>query len=149
MVRLMESINQTLAVKSVSAPKEIMSKQKLPYFLGISDRSAGAKAISMTMVVIPPGGCADPHIHVGYETTIYLLDGEVETRYGENLEHSIVNYAGDFIYIPPGLLHQPFNLSATKAARAIVARDNPSETEQVVHCKQVYQSKDRIPSNAC
>ena len=131
----MDSTKQTLTVKSVSTPKEILSKQKLPYFLGISDQSAGAKALSMTMVVIPPGACADPHIHVGYETSIYLLEGEVETRYGDNLEHSVINRAGDFIYIPPGLLHQPFNLSNTKAARAIVARDNPSETEQVVHCK--------------
>jgi len=38
---------------------------------------------------------------------------EVETRYGEGLKKSVVNEAGDFIFIPPDVPHQPVNLSAT------------------------------------
>ena len=71
-----------LTITSVSSPKEIMTQQKLPYFLGISEGSVGAKALSMSMVVIPPGACADPHYHEDYESAIYLLQGEVETLYG-------------------------------------------------------------------
>ena len=44
---------------------EIMSKQSLPFFLGVSAASTGASGISMNLVVIPPGGAADPHSHRG------------------------------------------------------------------------------------
>jgi len=42
------------------------------------------------------------------------------------------NEAGDFIYIPAGLPHQPTNLSDTEAAHAIVSRNDPNEQENVV-----------------
>ncbi len=109
--------------------------QRLPNFIGISGKTAGATGISMNIVVIPPGGKAEPHFHDGFETAIYLLEGEVETRYGENLGRSIINTAGDFIFIPDGLPHQPVNLSSTKAAVALVSRNDPNEQESV----QLYQ----------
>lgn len=111
---------------------EVMTKQKLPYFVGISHATAGSKGISMNLVVIPPGGAAEPHHHAGFETTIYILQGEVETHYGESLRKTVVNRQGDFIYIPPNLPHQPFNLSTTEPAYAIVARNDPNEQENVV-----------------
>ncbi len=40
--------------------------------------------------------------------------------------------AGDFLFIPPGVPHQPFNLSDTTPAKAIVARTLADESEQVV-----------------
>ena len=48
------------------------------------------------------------------------------TRYGEGLKNSVVNVAGDFIFIPPDVPHQPFNLSDTEPAIAIVARNDPN-----------------------
>jgi uncharacterized RmlC-like cupin family protein len=109
-----------------------MTLQRLPYFVGVSAATAGAKAISMNMVVIPPGGAAEPHYHRGYETAIYILKGRVETRYGAGLKRSVVNEEGDFVFIPPGLPHQPVNLSTTDTALAIVARNDPAEQESVV-----------------
>jgi len=108
--------------------------QKLPNYVGISEATAGAKGISMNMVVIPPGAKADPHYHDGFETAIYLLKGEVETLYGNNLEESIVNIEGDFVFIPEGVPHQPRNLSDTEPAIAIVSRNDSNEQENV----QVY-----------
>ena len=94
-----------------------MTRQQLPNFVGVSAATAGARGISMNMVIIPPGGAAEPHLHRGYETAIYLLQGRVETRYGEGLRHSVIHQAGDFIFIPADMPHQPVNLSATKPAR--------------------------------
>ena len=67
-----------------------------PYFTGISGNTAGAKHLSLLKVVIPPGGSAEAHVHKGYESAIYLMQGRVETRYGEGLKKSVVNVAGDF-----------------------------------------------------
>jgi len=110
----------------------IMTKQQLPNFVGISGETTGAKHLSMNIVVIPPGGAAKPHVHLGYETAIYILSGHVETRYGPGLSKSIINEAGDFLFIPADLPHQPVNLSANEPARALVARNDPNEQEHVM-----------------
>lgn len=109
------------------------TKQGLPIFQGISGRNAGAKGISMNKVIIPPGGAAKAHRHKGYESVIYLIKGRVQTLYGEGLKKSVINEAGDFIYIPADLPHKPINLSTTEAAEAIVARTDPDEQESVEH----------------
>lgn len=119
-------------VVTVRNPEGIEAKQDLPYFPGISGETAGAEHMTMVKVVIPPGAAAEAHIHKGYESTIYLIKGRVETRYGEGLRNSVVNEAGDFIYIPPDVPHQPRNLSADEEAVAIVARNDPDEQENVV-----------------
>lgn len=109
-----------------------LTRQQLPYFFGISGASAGSQGISMNLVVIPPGGSARPHAHRNYETAIYILKGRVKTLYGKGLQQSVINEAGDFLFIPPDVPHQPFNLSQTEAAEAIVARNDPNEQENVV-----------------
>ncbi len=116
----------------VHPDREIATTQQLPYFVGISADTVGSTSLSMHLVVVPPGGHAEPHVHVGYETGIYVLEGRVETRYGPGLRESVVTEAGDFLFVPPGVPHQPFNLSDTLPARAIVARNMPEENDRVV-----------------
>jgi uncharacterized RmlC-like cupin family protein len=127
----MSATNATEIV-TVRPAKTTMTKQQLPNFVGISGASAGAKHLSMNLVIIPPGGAAQPHVHRGYETAIYLLQGRVETRYGPGLRKSVIHEAGDFIFIPADVPHQPVNLSDTEAAHALVARNDPNEQESVV-----------------
>lgn len=124
--------NSEQKIVTVKMPQEIQTKQKLPYFVGISQQTAGARNISMNLVVIPPGATAEAHSHRDFETAIYVLEGRVETRFGEGLKQSVINEAGDFIFIPPDLPHQPTNLSKHKPAKAIVVRNDPNEQENVV-----------------
>lgn len=119
-------------VTAVRPDKEILTRQRLPYFIGVSEETAGARGLSMHLVVIPPGARAAPHVHEGYETAIYVLEGRVETRYGKALEQSVVSVAGDFLFIPPGVPHEAINLSETEPARAVVARNDANEQERVV-----------------
>ena len=118
-----------VTVRGVDVTK---SKQALPIFPGISGKTAGATGLSLLKVVVPPGGAAEPHVHKGYESAIYLIQGEVETRYGDGLKKSVVNKAGDFIFIPADVPHQPVNLSKSEPAIAIVARNDANEQEHVV-----------------
>ena len=120
------------AIVTVRPGRQILSRQKLAYFVGISGTTAGARGISMNLVVIPPGAAAEPHFHEGFETAIYVLQGRVLTRFGEGLAETTINEAGDFIFIPASLPHQPFNLSKTVSAVAIVARNDANEQESVV-----------------
>lgn len=107
------------------------TKQGLPNFVGISGKNAGTKHISMNKVIIPPGKSAKAHIHKGYESVVYIIKGRVKTLYGEGLKKSVINEAGDFLYIPADLPHKPINLSDKEAAEVIVARTDPNEQESV------------------
>ena len=122
---------QTSGVVRVHTSVEIMSRQHLPYFVGVSEKTTGAHGISMNLIVIPPGGAAEPHVHRGYETAIYVLEGRVETHYGPGLRERIIVEAGDFLYIAADVPHQPVNLSATQPVKAIVARNDANEQEHV------------------
>ncbi|HJW27457.1 MAG TPA: cupin domain-containing protein [Rhodocyclaceae bacterium] len=121
-------------IVTVRPEATVNTVQRLPNFVGISEMTAGAKGISMNMVIIPPAAEAQPHFHKGFETAIYVIQGKVETRYGPGLAKSVVNEKGDFVFIPAGVPHQPRNLSDTEPAIAIVARNDPNEQENV----QVY-----------
>lgn len=118
-------------VQGIRPDVEVMTRQRLPYFVGISGQTVGAQGLSMHLVVIPPGGRAEPHLHIGYETGIYVLEGRVLTRWGASLENEIVSEAGEFLFIPPGVPHEAINLSASEVARAVVARNDPAEQDKV------------------
>jgi uncharacterized RmlC-like cupin family protein len=118
-------------VQALRPEREVLTQQRLPYFIGISGSTVGAQGLSMHIVVIPPGARAAPHRHIGYETGIYVLEGRVCTRWGEALEHEVVSEAGDFLFVPPGVPHEAINLSDTEPARAVVARNDPAEQDKV------------------
>ena len=120
-----------LTVTRVRPSTQTISRQGVPGFVGVSADTVGARGLSLKLIVIPPGGKAAPHRHVGYETAIYMLSGRVETKYGEGLRESIITEPGDFLFIPAGVPHQPFNLSQTEEARALASRNDADEEEHV------------------
>jgi uncharacterized RmlC-like cupin family protein len=119
-------------IRMVRPDPEATVRQQLEYFLGVSGETCGSTGLAMHLVVVPPGGKAEPHYHDGYETAIYQLEGRVETRFGEALERSVVTQAGDFLFVPPGVPHQAVNLSETERAVALIARNDAGEHERVV-----------------
>jgi len=127
----METLKKNTIV-TVRATEAVQTRQKLTNFIGISAKTAGATGLCMHMIVIPPGGAAMPHIHDGYETALYVIKGRAKTLYGEGLSESVVNEAGDFIFIPANVPHQPVNISDTEEVIAIVARNDPNEQEKVI-----------------
>ena len=119
-------------VIAIRPEREVMTMQRLPYFVGISGSTVGSQGLSMHLVIIPPGAKADPHIHVGYETGIYVLEGRVLTRWGQNLENETISEPGEFLFVPPDVPHEAVNLSPTSPARAVIARNDSAEQDKVV-----------------
>ena len=117
--------------KLVRSGEGFHGKQGLDYFTGISRETAGSKAICMHMLVMPPGASAKPHYHEAHETVVFVLEGTSEMRHGPKLEHIMRAKAGDYIYIPAGVPHQPYNPSG-EPCRALIARTDPHEQESVV-----------------
>jgi len=102
------------------------------YKVGMCSRNVGSSKLSMNVAVIPPGGVARAHIHVGFELMLYILEGRVRHEYGPRLSKVVENEAGDFIYIEPGVPHEVFNLSDSEPVVAVVARSDADEWENIV-----------------
>ncbi len=86
----------------------------------------------MHLLRIPPGGRASVHLHEDHETAIYMLSGHAEMLYGETMELHMRCQAGDYVYIPAGVPHCPWNPSPDEEAVAVLARTDPNEQESVV-----------------
>jgi len=102
------------------------------YKIGLSAKNTPARHLSMNVATIPPGGVAYAHVHVGFEVMLYILAGRVRHEYGPDLEHTVENGAGDFLFIEPGVPHEVFNLSDAEPVVAVVARSDASEWENIV-----------------
>ena len=107
-------------------------KQEFTYFAGVSAGNCGARGICMHLLTIPPLGRARAHLHEHHETAIYVISGAAAMWYGERLEQQLDCRAGDYVYIPAGVPHLPYNPSATEACTAVIARTDPNEQESVV-----------------
>jgi len=69
-------------------------------FLITGEQTGGA--FFMAEVSVPPGGGAPPHIHRCEEETFYLQQGTLSIQVGgKTLDAS----AGDFVYLPRGIMH--------------------------------------------
>jgi len=120
-------------IKSGTAFK---GKQGLTYFAGIAAETTGATGICMHVLEMQPGTRAKAHYHAKHETAIFMLEGHAEMLYGGGLEHKMKVGPGDFIFIPPGVPHLPYNPGAA-VAKAVVARTDPNEQESVVLCPEL------------
>ncbi|NJK53617.1 MAG: cupin domain-containing protein [Leptolyngbyaceae cyanobacterium SU_3_3] len=128
-----QSFNSKQAEIIVVRPDpHIITNHSLSSFVGLSATTAGTQGIAMEFIILPPGAIAKPHLHPEHETVLYLLKGRVEVYYGEGLQQCQVCKAGDFIFTPPGVPHQPRNLSTTEPVYAIAARNRPDEQEESV-----------------
>ncbi len=102
------------------------------YKQGMSAKNVGAKALSINVATIPPGGVAYAHIHVGFEVMLYIVQGRVRHEFGPGLTESVENEAGDFIFIEPGVPHEVFNVSDTEPVVAFVARSSADEWDNII-----------------
>ncbi|MFI5385705.1 MAG: cupin domain-containing protein [Fimbriimonadales bacterium] len=122
--------------KLIRCGAHFSGKQGLSYFAGIAAETAGSKGICMHLLEMLPGAKAKAHFHENHETAIYVLEGEAEMLYGEQLEHKIRVGPGDFVFIPAGVPHLPYN-PFSAPARAVVARTDPNEQESVILCPEL------------
>ena len=106
-------------------------KQALTYVAGIAAENTGSQGICMHLLNMPPEERARAHLHENHETAIYVISGQAGMWYGERLEEHVDIDSGDFIYIPTGIPHLPYNPSETETCTAVIARTDPNEQESV------------------
>ncbi|HWO73497.1 MAG TPA: cupin domain-containing protein [Dehalococcoidia bacterium] len=91
---------------------------------GAGAKTVGAQNIWVGHVSVDKGVRSGPHHHGELESVIYVISGRARFRYGERLEHSVEAEAGDFVFVPPYLVHQEINASDDEAVDMVVARSS-------------------------
>lgn len=63
---------------------------------------------------------------------------------GDNLDRSVDNEAGDFIFIEPGVPHEVYNLSDSEPVVAVVARSDSSEWQNITPYPSAARTRDGV-----
>ena len=79
--------------------------------------------------LVEPGAQTGIHHHGSQETIVYVLEGESIVQWGERGEHRLSVRAGDFLHVPPQLIHREINSSKDAPFRWVVVR---SSSEPIV-----------------
>lgn len=111
------------------------------YKQGLSAKNVGSTNLSINVATVPPGAVAYAHIHDGFEVMLFILQGKVKHTYGEGLTESVINEAGDFIYIKPGVPHEVFNIGDGPLI-AFVARSAADEWDKIINYPSEYRPDD-------
>jgi uncharacterized RmlC-like cupin family protein len=90
----------------------------------IAADTVGSKNLWVGRVTLDPGARSGAHHHGDCESVVCVTAGRIRFRFGEGLENSFEAGPGDFIYIPPRLVHQELNLSDGEPIDSIVVRDS-------------------------
>ncbi len=119
--------------RTVRAADQFEGKQALLYAPGISAESVGAQNIHLQILTIPAGARAKAHTNTRITKQPSTFSAaKAGTWFGERLEEHFTAQAGEFVYIPAGMPHLPYNLSDTESCVAVIARTDPNEQESVV-----------------
>lgn len=116
----------------------------IKYKAGLSAKNTNAQKLSMNVATVAPGAVAYAHIHDGFELMLYIMQGKVRHIYGQELEKTIDNEAGDFIYIESGMPHEVYNLSDSEPVVAVVARSDASEWENIIPHPSEARTRDGV-----
>jgi uncharacterized RmlC-like cupin family protein len=111
------------------------------YKQGMSGKNVGSTGLSVNVATVPPGAVAFAHIHDGFEVMLFIVQGKVKHTYGEGLTNEVINEAGDFIYIKPGVPHEVFNIG-DEPLIAFVARSAADEWDKIVDYPSDYRPQE-------
>jgi uncharacterized RmlC-like cupin family protein len=88
----------------------------------ISRALVGATRIWVGYVELGPGLVSAAHHHGEAESAIYIISGRARFYVGEKLDVARDAGPGDFVWVPPQIVHIEMNASAREPVRMVVAR---------------------------
>lgn len=88
----------------------------------ISGDMTGADQMWFGYAEIAPGMVSAVHHHGGSESGIYVISGRARFCVGDDLEDVHDASTGDFVFVPPHLVHVELNLSDDEPVRMAVTR---------------------------
>ena len=89
----------------------------------------------MNIFPMPRGFKSKPHMHKGFETTAYMLEGEGTLSHSKQLENQILIQQGEQIFIPDNVPHAPCSLSDNKGVWVVVHSSGDNQDELIKTAK--------------
>lgn len=89
---------------------------------GVSPQHTPATKIWFGKVTNEPGFRSPPHHHGDAETGGYVLSGHGRIYFGEGYREYIDMAEGDFVFVPPNMLHVEANMSTTEGLTWLTCR---------------------------
>jgi uncharacterized RmlC-like cupin family protein len=88
----------------------------------IAQSTVGAEKIWLGYVELGAGLVSAVHHHGEAESGIYIISGTARFFTGPALSDAYDAHAGDFIWVPPHLIHVEMNTSTSAPVQMVVAR---------------------------
>ncbi|MDP8931250.1 MAG: cupin domain-containing protein [Actinomycetota bacterium] len=88
----------------------------------ISGELVGAEKLWFGWVELGPGLVSRVHHHGESESAIFVTSGRARFYSGEDLDEVREAGAGDFVWVPPNLVHVEVNVSDLEPVHMVVAR---------------------------
>lgn len=104
---------------------------------GVTPETAGSVNLWSGHVTTPGGAVAGAHHHGDAESAIYMLSGRARFRWGPRLEHERIAGPGDFIYVPPNVIHSEENMSPDEPVVFVVSRNAGTMTTVNVEIEEI------------
>src|SRR5207247_10811905 len=73
----------------VRSLESFVAKQKIPYYLGVSGKTSGAKGLSLNLIVVPPHASAEAHTHAEFESAVDVISGRAIHQWGDQLPFTL------------------------------------------------------------
>ena len=88
----------------------------------IAQNTVGAEKIWLGYVELGPGLVSAVHHHGEAESGIYIISGDARFFTGDQLDQAHEAHAGDFVWVPPHVVHVEMNTNSAEPVRMVVAR---------------------------
>jgi uncharacterized RmlC-like cupin family protein len=109
----------------------------------IDASTAGARNLWVGFVTMEPGAASGAHHHGDSESVIYMIRGRARFPFGDRLQEVAEAGPGDFIYVPPHVVHQEINASDSEGIEMIVTRDSQENVVVNVATSQELRDGER------
>jgi uncharacterized RmlC-like cupin family protein len=90
----------------------------------IDTGTVGSRNLWVGYVTMEPGARSGAHHHGDSESVIYMIRGRARFPFGDRLQEVVEAGPGDFVYVPPRVVHQEINASESESIEMIVTRDS-------------------------
>jgi uncharacterized RmlC-like cupin family protein len=88
----------------------------------IAQQTVGAEKIWVGYVELPAACISAVHHHGEAESGIYIIAGNARFYTGDQLDQAFDAHAGDFVWVPPHVVHVEMNASHSEPVRMVVSR---------------------------
>ena len=107
-------IGGAVVVKAADVHAEVRYEATMPHAFGIGTH-VGSQKLNVHLAYLEPGQATRAHYHLHSDASSYVLEGEATLiTYDENYDKTVQHLgAGDFTYVPRGVIHKYINESAT------------------------------------